>query len=123
MIVEVVVLVHKYIYLQIVHIINNIQLLLLMVCREKNKQQELFFILETIRVEFYVRNTLQVPLLLSEVQILWKHSLTGRKRKTSLSTENIEDSKEYTNDTLIKQVRRIIEFLKKETLAQNFCFV
>jgi len=94
-----------------------------MVCIENNKQQELFFILETIRVEFYVRNILQVPLLLSEVQILWKHSLTGRKRKTSLSTENIEDSKEYTNDTLIKQVRRIIEFLKKETLAQNFCFV
>jgi hypothetical protein len=65
----------------------------------------LILLLETIRVEFYVRNTLQVPLLLSEVQLLWKHSTTSWKRKASVSTEHTEDSKEYTNDTFIKQVR------------------
>jgi hypothetical protein len=55
-------------------------------------------------VEFYVRNTLQVPLLLSEVQILWKHSSIPWKRKTSISTDSGEEPKEYTNDTLTKQV-------------------
>lgn len=55
-------------------------------------------------MECYVQNTLQVPLLLSEVQILWKYSLSSWKRKTSISTENSEESKEYTNDTLTKQV-------------------
>lgn len=57
-------------------------------------------------MEFYVKNTLQVPLLLSEVQILWKHSSIGWKRKASVSAETNEDVKEYTNDTLIKQVNR-----------------
>jgi len=61
-------------------------------------------ILETIRVEFSVRNILQVPLLLSEVQILWKYSTAGWKRKPSISTDSNEEVKEYTNDTLIKQV-------------------
>ena len=72
----------------------------------KQQQQQLIFLinLETIRVEFYVRNTLQVPLLLSEVQILWKHSSFSWKRKTSISTDTTEESKEYTNDTIIKQV-------------------
>ena len=60
---------------------------------------------ETISVEFYVRNTLQVPLLLSDVQILWKYSFNGWKRKTSISTENSEEWKEHTNDTLTEQVR------------------
>jgi len=55
-------------------------------------------------VEFYVQNILQVPLLLSEVQILWKHSSVSWKRKTSMSTDSSEESKEYTNDTLTKQV-------------------
>ena len=60
---------------------------------------------ETIRVEFYVRNVLQVPLLLSEVQILWKHSLTGWKRRTSVTGDAPDDTKEHSNDTLTKQVR------------------
>jgi hypothetical protein len=64
----------------------------------------MFIILETIRIEFYARNILQVPLLLSEVQILWKHSSVSWKRKTSMSTDSSEESKEYTNDTLTKQV-------------------
>jgi hypothetical protein len=55
-------------------------------------------------VEFYARNTLQVPLLLSEVQIIWKHSSIGWKRKASMSAESTEELKEYTNDTLAKQV-------------------
>lgn len=54
-------------------------------------------------MEFYVKNILQVPLLLSEVQVLWKHSSIAWKRKASVSTEN-EEIKEFTNDTLIKQV-------------------
>ncbi len=56
-------------------------------------------------MEFYVRNALQVPLLLSEVQILWKHSSIGWKRKASMSTDSSEELKEYTNDTLAKQVK------------------
>ena len=58
-----------------------------------------------MRVEFYVRNALQVPLLLSEVQLLWKYTLTGAKKKASIPAEAIEDPKEYTNDTLAKLVR------------------
>ncbi len=52
-----------------------------------------------------MKNTLQVPLLLSEVQILWKYSSIGWKRKASISTDNSEESKEYTNDRLTKQVK------------------
>ena len=52
-----------------------------------------------------MRNTLQVPLLLSEVQLLWKYTLTGAKKKASTPAEAIDDPKEYTNDTLVKQVR------------------
>jgi len=57
-----------------------------------------------------VKNTLQVPLLLSEVQILWKYSSIGWKRKASISTDNSEESKEYTNDRLTKQVKLKIGF-------------
>jgi hypothetical protein len=69
-------------------------------------------------VEFYVRNILQVPLLLSEVQILWKHSVTGWKRKASVSTETSEEPKELTNDTLTKQVR-----MKNEKLQIRMLFI
>mgnify|MGYP006933273228 FL=1 len=62
-----------------------------------------FLSLETIRVEFSLRNILQVPLLLSEVQILWKYSSLSWKRKASVSVENDETTKEYTNDTLTEQ--------------------
>ena len=68
----------------------------------------MFTVVETIRVEFYARNTLQVPLLLSEVQILWKHSSVAWKRKASVTAEGGEEAKEYTNDTLTKQVNRKI---------------
>ena len=61
-------------------------------------------ILETIRVEFYVQNALQVRLLMNDVQILWKHSSVVWKRKASVTTDSNEDAKEFTNDTLIKQV-------------------
>ncbi|CAF4652696.1 unnamed protein product, partial [Rotaria sp. Silwood1] len=71
--------------------------------RTHNQQHPIAVANETIRIEFYARNTLQVPLLLSEVQILWKFSLTGWKRKTSISTDTAEEWKEYTNDTLTPQ--------------------
>lgn len=61
-------------------------------------------IVETIRVEFHVQNTLQVRLLMNDVQILWKHSSVAWKRKSSVSTDSNEDAKELTNDTLTKQV-------------------
>lgn len=70
----------------------------------KTLSRNICLYLETIRVEFYVRNTLQVPLLLSEVQILWKFSASGWKRKTSVSTDSPEEWKESTNDTLTKEV-------------------
>jgi hypothetical protein len=63
------------------------------------------FRLETVRVEFYARNTLQVPLLLSDVQLLWKYSSTTSKRKASIAADAGDEPKEFTNDTMIKQVR------------------
>lgn len=69
-----------------------------------NTKDSISIILETIRVEFHLRNTLQVPLILSEVQILWKHSSIVWKRKASVSTDTNEEAKEFTNDTLTKQV-------------------
>ncbi|CAF3933295.1 unnamed protein product [Adineta steineri] len=77
--------------------------------RTHNQQHPIAVANETIRVEFYVRNILQVPLLLSEVQILWKHSSNSWKRKSSVSAENVEDSKEFTNDTLTKQSDEPVE--------------
>ena len=80
------------------------------------------FYLETVRIEFEIRNTLQVTLLLSELQILWKYSSTGTKRKTSVSTENIEETKEFTNDTVTKQVTIIkrLFFVERRTCLHLF---
>ncbi|CAF3826427.1 unnamed protein product [Rotaria sp. Silwood1] len=77
--------------------------------RTHNQQHPIAVANETIRIEFYARNTLQVPLLLSEVQILWKFSLTGWKRKTSISTDTAEEWKEYTNDTLTPQTDQLVD--------------
>ncbi|CAF0821694.1 unnamed protein product [Rotaria sordida] len=77
--------------------------------RTHNQQHPIAVAKETIRVEFYVRNTLQVPLLLSEVQILWKFSLGGWKRRASTSTDSNEEWKEYTNDTLTQQTDQFVE--------------
>lgn len=73
--------------------------------RNDFERTEFFVALETVRIEFQIRNTLQVPLLLSELQVLWKYSSTGSKRKASVSTENVEETtRESTNDTVAKQV-------------------
>ncbi|CAF4134837.1 unnamed protein product [Rotaria socialis] len=77
--------------------------------RTHNQQHPIAVANETIRIELYVRNTLQVPLLLSEVQILWKFSSNGWKRKTSVSAESPEEWKEYTNDTATKQTDQPVE--------------
>ncbi|CAF4227417.1 unnamed protein product, partial [Rotaria sp. Silwood2] len=77
--------------------------------RTHNQQHPIAVANETIRVEFYVRNTLQVPLLMSEVQILWKFSLGTWKRKASVSADTTEEWKEYTNDTLTKQTEELVE--------------
>ncbi|UJR31903.1 hypothetical protein I4U23_019377 [Adineta vaga] len=77
--------------------------------RTHNQQHPIAVANETVRVEFYVRNILQVPLLLSEVQILWKHSVTGWKRKTSVSAETADVFHEHTNDTLTKQNDQPVE--------------
>ncbi|CAF0878505.1 unnamed protein product [Adineta ricciae] len=77
--------------------------------RTHNQQHPIAIANETIRVEFYVQNVLQVPLLLSEVQILWKHSLTGWKRRTSSTGDAPDDAKEHSNDTLTKQTNQPVE--------------
>lgn len=77
--------------------------------RTHNQQHPLAVANETIRIEVSLRNTLQVPLLLSELQVLWKYSTLSWKRKASVSVENDENAREYTNDTLTEQTDQPVE--------------
>ncbi|CAF0737248.1 unnamed protein product [Didymodactylos carnosus] len=69
--------------------------------RTHNQQNPIAIAKESIRVEFYVRNTLQIPLLLSEIKLLWKFS--SKKKLSSSDTSTKEDDKEYTNNIQLKQ--------------------